>query len=142
MVQFDDILYWSLYWLWRGLWPDKHWDGTQYEDPNSIEFQRALTPLADGFYSLLWAIRCDREFESKRFKLPSAGARNPCGKCACEMFAGATIPWTDWSDGAKWRDTVYTFMSFLLLFHNVHKIFTLPGGSGYACSSREIEKTY
>ena len=54
------IIAWSLYWLYLGMWPTSDVDG----DP--INDERAGTPLAgldgDGFFGVLWGIKGDLEY--------------------------------------------------------------------------------
>ena len=56
------VLIWSLKWLWLGLWPDEDPWGMKYLDPDSLEFKRKLTPLADGHFGVLWGMKGDLDF--------------------------------------------------------------------------------
>ena len=67
------IYTWSLYWLDRGLWPDRDWLGNLYT--TGIDFARRLTPLAgvvtDYYFGVLWGIKNDLEYSWKELKLPN-----------------------------------------------------------------------
>ncbi len=52
---------WSFYWMYRGLWPDRDEHDVQY-DRYSAEGQSAMTPLAGGYFAVLWTIKGDLKF--------------------------------------------------------------------------------
>ena len=51
-------LRWSFYWLAVGCWPKRDEHGNEFQ-PNSPDALKAGTPLAQGFFGILWIVRGD-----------------------------------------------------------------------------------
>ena len=68
MKAFQKVFCWSLYWLFRGVWPDRDWNLKFYT--SGMEFARRLTPLANGYCGVVWAIKQDLEMFWKGLDLP------------------------------------------------------------------------
>ena len=98
------VIAWSLYWMWRGVWPDVDWDD------RAINESRKLTPLAgDGnnyYFCVLWGIKADLEALYKTLHLPNMNSRRPCAWCPCNT---TTMPHTEFRrEHASWMDHIYT----------------------------------
>ena len=120
--RFWKIVVWSFYWLYRGLWPDRDWNGKMYTP--GIEYQRRLTPLAGGFFGVLWVVKCDLEALWKEFKLPKYDKAQPCAYCPCDIN---TMTPNDFRPTADWMQHIYTKEQWIASVWNVHELFKLPG---------------
>ena len=89
---------WTAFWkkltlsfriLWSGVWPATTMTGAP--EP------RAGTPLAGGFYGLLYNNKGDLDWMAGHFKLAHGSSRQPCSLCKCtNLGAGRDeFPWTD-----------------------------------------------
>ena len=124
------IYTWSLYWLDRGLWPDRDWLGNLYT--TGIDFARRLTPLAgvvtDYYFGVLWGIKNDLEYSWKELKLPNCNSNDCC--CFCPANT-TTHPMHDYSSGAAWLSSIYSKLQWENSVWNRHPLFRLPGVSIY-----------
>ena len=124
------VLIWSLKWLWLGLWPDEDPWGMKYLDPDSLEFKRKLTPLADGHFGVLWGMKGDLDWFFSQFHLPPAGPNSvqPCLCCPASIHEPPIINEFDLT--ASWIPLTYTREIFERLFPARHMIMKeLPGVS-------------
>ena len=110
---------WSLYWLWRGVWPTHGPDGVRYTE--GPDFERANTPLAGGFWAILWALRSDLEHFVK-YKLENCNSGFPCFCCRANMHDD-DLPWSDFRRIAKWRATIWTHVSWRAARADIHHFF-------------------
>lgn len=126
MDTFFTVLRWSLYWLWRGQWPDRDWTGQMY-DPDSSAGSKALSFLADGHFGLLWAIMGDLDYLASILGLPRFSASTgPCALCRCTGIGPNT--WTDSRPTAPWIEECWTSRDWLLWEgRSRNPLFTLPG---------------
>ena len=74
------ILSWSFARLYRGVHPDVDPWGAKYPR-SSPAGRRALSPLAGGYYDVVWNIRGGLEFYAKSLKLENYSYATPCGMC-------------------------------------------------------------
>ena len=118
-------LVYSLYWLYRGQWPDRDVNGILYTE--GPDFDRALTPLAGGYFGVLWNLRGDIDWVHWIFHLAESAAGLPCSCCG----GGASpTPWTACTfPGSAWIGTVWDRQSHRLHFGDaLHRLFrVLPG---------------
>lgn len=98
---FFKILAWSFQCLWSGLWPAADHNGKSYA-PGTAEHSKANTPLAGGFFGILFAIKGDLDYYAKVLRLPWYTSSRPCALCACNS---SDVPWTDFAHDALWRAT-------------------------------------
>ena len=124
-------LTWSLYWLYIGRHPDRDAFGNMYTV--GPEFDKANTPLAGGFFGILWAGRMDIDYNQSRFKMARPSEGYPCS--CCPAGAGA-MPWTDCrlpGHGNTWAGSVYTNLSHAVRFgDNRHRLLRVLPGVGAA----------
>ena len=119
MAVFWRHLRWSLWWLWRGLWPT--------EDANGIEIrsEKAGTPLAGGWYATVWLVKGDLEYFAHALKLESISGRNPCIKCRCNI---SDTPWTDFHPvNASWLTKIWQAREWRVAHPDIPCILSLPG---------------
>ena len=94
-------------------------------NPNSPDALKAGTPLAKGFYGILWIVRGGLDEMAKGFKLAHAGSREPCSLCRANLD---DVPWTEaHPTRSKWLGTVWDRAEWLETHPDRHAIFTLPG---------------
>ena len=123
------IIVWSLFWMWRGVHPDVDPFGVRFS-PTSSFGRRALTPLANGFYTCLWIIRGDLDFYRKTLRLESYNARLPCIFCPCNSTPGDPMEWTEFRPGRRaWLESSWTADLWRATHPNAHALFSLPGVS-------------
>ena len=118
---------WSLYWCFQGVHPDRNAAGVLYR-PCDPEYANRLTPLAGGFFLILWVLSGDLDFMWKRMKLanPSTAAE-PCSCCGTNSTA---VPWTDWRVNALWVARRWTITGYNRRHPQRHMLFkTVPGVS-------------
>jgi hypothetical protein len=121
------IITWSLDWLYRGVFPNCDAWGTIYA-ANSTEGLRAMTPLAGGYFGVLWVIRGDLDWYNKTLRLNHYGSNHPCCLCPANCVEGDPMSWTDFRVGrAEWMDQVWEDTEWLTLQSNPHELFSLPG---------------
>jgi hypothetical protein len=115
----------SMYWLYRGQWPDRDVHGTVYTE--GIHFERALQPLAGGFFGILWNLRFDLDWGQWQFQLADPLHGLPCACCSGGKRAK---PWTDCRHPeSEWIGSTWDRESHRLHFgDNLHRLFrVLPG---------------
>ena len=124
--QFSHMLHWSMYWLFLGVHPKRDPSGKAYSEypDGHPDKEKAGTPLAGGFFGVLWLLLGDLEEMAKAWLLNHSASVCPCALCRCNK---STIPWTDGRDGALWRHTIWNPVSWLAAHPNRHILFTLPG---------------
>ena len=114
---------WSLFWMYEGVHPTHSPEGVRYT--SGKEFVLAGTPLAGGYYCVLWQIRGDLEYMLLTLKLRNYNSNSPCSCCDANSD---THPWTDARRGvADWLKHVWTNTSFAEQFPDRHMLFKLPG---------------
>jgi hypothetical protein len=108
------ILAWSLYWLWRGVWPEFDYRGVASTHP------KAGQHLAGGYWAVLWTVKGDLDYFCKTLNMPWYTSRTPCALCPCNS---SDIPWTDFSSAAAWRARVWDNVTWAAQFPNRHVLF-------------------
>ncbi len=121
--KFVKKLCWSLYWLFVGRWPDRDENGVYYAT-GSKEFNKRRTPLAGGYYCVLWILRGDLEHMTKAWGLPAPQSSSPCGLCRANS---SDLPWTDGRAIAAWIPTIWTNQSWWEAHPERSPVFNLPG---------------
>ena len=102
-------LVWSLYWLYRGVWPECDPYGTPYT--HGKEFERKLTPLAGVFFAVLWDLRADPPWLQSNLHLSDTAGGKPCKSGGCTT--GGACSWTNCSGtSAPWVATTWTNETF------------------------------
>ena len=90
-------LVWSFNCLFDGRAGKRDADGRVYCQPG---------PIADGNQRcILWQAPADCEHLSLEYGLPNYNAIEPCMRCKCNR---SNIPWNDWNDDAKFKETLIT----------------------------------
>ena len=69
---FFKVLSWSLRSLWEGTWPHNDWEGRPLSGAAAA---RAGTPLANGYYAVLWTFRSDLEHSANNLGLAAHNSR-------------------------------------------------------------------
>jgi hypothetical protein len=93
----------------------------------SEQGQKALFPLAGGFFGVLWAILGDLDYMVKILDLPNFKSKvNPCTLCKCSGVGDNS--WTDFRPNAKWLKQCWTAFEWLAWEdRSKNPLFTLPG---------------
>ena len=120
------VLTWSLQALATGLWPEKNWEGNDFEDESSPDFLNRGTPLAEGFSAVVFVLRADIDFLSNHFHLNSPSSNTPCALCQADREADGR-PWTDCRPTALWRQTCWTRASWAATHPSPHPFFQMAG---------------
>ena len=71
---------------------------------------RAGTPLAGGWYAVLYVNKGDLEWMASHFGLARTTSRSPCILCRCSNLGreDEEFPWTDVNDPPSWERTAFT----------------------------------
>ena len=130
-------LVWSLFWLYKGVWPSHDPDGNPYTE--GIHASRKLKPLAGKYFGQIWVNRWDLDWGQSQFKLHNNDG-NACMSCDATM--DGCRPWTDCRDPpyCSWEDSVYSNASHAVRFGDERHRFmrgVLPG-VGVACNIPDI----
>jgi hypothetical protein len=126
MAKFFQVLNWSLLWLYKGVWPDKDHEGRVFPQ-GSEAARKAGTPLANGYYAILFVIAGDLDHFAKVLKLAHYGALQPC--CFCQAN-NTDMSWTDFRPGtAAWWHRIWTPKAWLDAHPQRIALFKLPGVS-------------
>ena len=129
------VITWSFYWLYQGLWPDRDWTGRMFTALDGLDFARKLTPLADGYYMVCWIIRSDLDYLLKAFGIGGRG--EVCHLCSADN--GAERPYTDVRHDAEWRHTIWNNETHATKFPGRHKLLKhVPGLGITACVPDEL----
>jgi hypothetical protein len=119
---------WSLYWLYQGVWPDRDPDGILYIEADGGKYERRLTPLAGGYFGVLWNTQFDLECGRDFIELADyTSGQGPCSLCRCN---DSTVEWTDCRrHRAVWLSTIWTNASFAA-DRRRHELFRYVPGLG------------
>ena len=92
----------SLWALWTGVWPE-----INMQDQVDA---RGGTPLAGGWWAVVYVCRGDLEWMASHFSLARTSSRSPCCLCRCTNIGTAdeAFPWTDCNENPLWEETTYT----------------------------------
>lgn len=75
--------------------------------PSSDAGKKALTPLANGYYAVLWSVLGDLDYLCKALLLPrSTLASGPCSLCRCKNKG--PYSWMNFQPEAAWRTVQWT----------------------------------
>jgi hypothetical protein len=116
----------SMYWLYRAVWPDRDVDGNLFT--SGPDYDRALTPLADGFFGILWKLRGDQDWMQVQFHVQSPSENLPCA--LCRGSSSGPNRWTDCRyPGSGWLGEIWDRASHRAHFGDrLHRLFrVLPG---------------
>ena len=120
-------LLWSFWFLYLGIWPTVQPDGAPWPE-GSVEANKAGTPLADGYFFVLWGIKADLDHLAKAFGLSHYGSNKPCCLCPCE--AGKNVDpgmsYTNFGSSSKWTHMFYTHTVWKNMNPNPFYLFQLP----------------
>ena len=116
---------WSLYWMYQGIWPDRDWTGRMYTAEDGWRYNIRLTPLAEGYFGVTWAVRADLDYVRKKFGLGGAGTS--CHLCASNT---SDIPWTSVSLMAFWIAVIWENASFAEQHPGRHRLMRHVPGVG------------
>ena len=116
-------LCWSLHWLMQGLWPDVDPDGAAFPI-GSDNWQKQRTPLADGWYAVLWLLKGDLEYFALTLGLEHYGASSPCFLCSANS---SDAPWTECKPTAKWMSRMWGRHNWRLDVTTRNPIFHVEG---------------
>jgi hypothetical protein len=110
-----------MYWLYRGVWPDRDVDGNMYT--TGVHYRRALKPLAGGWFGILWNIRMDLDWEQWQFHLTDYANGFACSLCPARR-TGPNL-WTDCRyPEAAWIPSTWNRESHRLHFGDtLHRLF-------------------
>ena len=88
--------------LYSGVWPETTLEGAP--EP------RSGTPLAGGFWGVLYVNKGDLDWMSGHFNLAHSSSRYPCALCGCSNLGSGrdVYPWTDVRDVPTWEETCWT----------------------------------
>lgn len=110
---------WDLEALFSGVHPGTDWCGRPWP-VHSTEAQAAGSPLAGHFWGLPWVLKGDLEHLSKVLGLESTNANSPCVWCRANR---SSMPWTDFSQGAQWKQTLWERAAWKEAHPHVHPVF-------------------
>ena len=97
-------------------------------DKDTPAGKKAGTPLADGYFGVLWAIMGDLDYFSDVLGLPRSNSRNPC--CLCRCTAKGPRTYTEMQEDAQWTHEIWTAAEWLAWpGRSTCPIFSLPGVS-------------
>ncbi|CAE7471903.1 unnamed protein product [Symbiodinium sp. CCMP2592] len=125
------ILAWSFTALWSGLWPLTDHKGNRFPE-GSIQLERAGTPLAGGFFGVVWSLIGDLDYFTQFLQLPNYNNKSmPCSMCRTTL-SGLTT-WSNFQVGAAWRGTMWRPDAWhAWAGRSRNPIFSIPGVS--ACN--------
>lgn len=119
-AQFCKKMCWSLYWLAKGVWPERD------ENNRKIETPQAGTSLAGGYCAVVWLCKGDLDFMAKAYGLRHYASTQPCICCRANT-EDADKPWTDIAPTARWRAHIWRNEDWWANHPNRHPVFRLPG---------------
>ena len=124
-----DAVVWSFNQLLLGRWPDQDHKGKPFP-AGSKRALKAGSKLGQGvdLLGIVWIITGDLKHLSVEWGLASHSSLTPCFKCACNK---STIPFNDFRQNAKWKQTIFTPEYYKLCPPTEHKLMDILGVSGF-----------
>ena len=125
MDTFWSIMRWSFAALWAGQWPSHDHRGIRFA-AGTREASLAGSPLADGYYCLLFQLCGDLDYNSKWLSMPRwSAADKMC--CLCKAQLNGVLSWRDNRLTSAWQSHSHTTSSWKDAVSTNCKIFALPG---------------
>lgn len=122
-------LCWSLYWLYQARHADRCSKGVLYTPADGDKYLRRLTPLAGGYFGVVWLINMDFEWLKEYIKLFWAGI----GWCALCLANTGDVPWAGCSFDAAWIATTWSDAAHRIAFPRRHVLLRhVPGVTIFA----------
>ena len=141
MREIWQIITWSLFWLYRGKWPQVKWDGAPWTPADGADYHLAGTPLADGLFFLLDSIKGDLDYFTKNLKLRHYNSNLMCDICpATRCRDDPSMMYNNFGAGARWMFHKYTPDQWRACYDGkfLHWVFTLPGVSNLSLDPDEL----
>lgn len=121
------LLKWSFTCLFNGTWPSRNHQGKRYRS-DSVEGIRAGTPLAGGYFAVLYSILGDLDYFYKTLKLPRYSSAAPCSLCKCTLHGPST--WKDFRLTAPWLQQLWKPLEWAAWANRSKcSLFDIPGVS-------------
>ena len=112
------IVHWSLVFLYNGKWPSHDHKGRPYP-AGSAEAALAGTPLAGGYFGLIWLIKSDLDYVGNYLHLRHYGSTAPCDHCPCTTH-GPPSEWpSNFGPTSSWVSNLYTVDQWRALYPRV-----------------------
>ena len=113
--------------LFAGIWPERTPSGEEW--PAGPDRVKAGTPLAEGFFTILWSVQGDLDWFSKTLGLSHWRHHNPCWLCRAvnSDIADDELRWNDFSPGAAWHGHPRQMADFVLDFPRARPLMQVPG---------------
>ena len=133
----DEALWRRMLWSFRalaaGFWPTHDDMGVAYSPTHYPDaYRRAGTPLAGGYYAVLWLLRGDLDYFYGTLKLNYHASLNPCFCCRANTNDD-DLPWTDFSPTAACFSTVWSNAHWLAAHPEHHIVFDHDGVGILSC---------
>lgn len=96
------------------------------------DYHRAGTPLAEGYFAILWSIIGDLDYFVAILGLPNfSNASMPCALCRTSLTGSNT--WSNFRPDAPWRLQQWTYSAWQAWPNRCQNpLFTLPGVSAFS----------
>ena len=108
--------------MYQGLHPDRDVYGRLYTPTDGELYDLRRTPLAGGFFAVVWVVQADLDWLRNVL-----GLGGTCFLCEADRDG---LPWTDCRRNASWIPTTYTNVSHAAHFPNRHALFRKVPGLG------------
>ena len=138
--RFWRIMAWSFLALYEGTWPLTQWNGRPWP-AGSFQARKAGSPLAGGYFGVLWALKGDLDYFFSCMDMPNPGCNEPCIFCPADC--SVALNWKNMSPTAPWVPLTHDPHSFLQRFSDVNILFLLvPGVTVYTIACDLMHTKY
>ena len=119
---------WSFWFAYLGVHPTVDHITKQPFSKGSWDAKQANQKLADGFFLVIWSIKCDLDHLAKGFGLEHYSSNKPCCLCPCEAGQDAepTMKCNLFTSAARWMSMIYTHDLWRSLNPDPHYLFQIP----------------
>ena len=126
MTQLMKLIKWSLEALFEGVWPRRAPSGQEW--PLGPDRLKAGTPLAEGFYGVLWSVQGDLDWYAKTLGMAHWRHHKPCWLCHC-VNEETELKWNNLEPDAPWKRHPRHMEDFVASFPRARYIMEVPGMS-------------
>jgi hypothetical protein len=143
MKTFWNVIVWSFYFLYLGIWPTVDWNGNPFPE-GSPEAFLAGTLLANGFCGVLWLLKGDFEHFAKNLYARSYRSNLMCEWCPADQgkHQANFRLWPNYFESdAAWMAGLFSIDEWATL-HVLHQIFALGFLSHHNLEPDELHVIY
>ena len=142
MFRIWDMLMWSFWFAYLGIWPTVDWRTKEAYPAGSPEAFRAGKQLANGLFLVVWSLKGDLEHLSNKWGLEYYGAHQMCPLCPATYAVGTGMSYNNFKSNAAWMKRMYTPTGWRSIHPNPFYLLQLPFLSCWHVEPYELHVLY